>query len=195
MINFNFSQISNSFSIFSFNYLFNQKTNFQQIVKPENTEIKEIIQQKRDVKTTLSGSKIKIIENLNEDVVIYFFIQKEQTTHSAWNLVLPIAKGLKTNKIILFSLGNFALQGSGGGLNSTKSIFYSAKKLKEKGFQVLFSPKVINNNNLLNEFLFLDSNLTLDDLDKNSITLYNYEKDIFEEILKQYNTIEQEYGF
>jgi hypothetical protein len=194
MFNFNISQIANSFSIFSFNYSVKKEIESQKKEQIQKKEDNESVSHKRDYKTTMSGSKIELIGKLNEDIVIYLFIQKEKENGISWNLVVPIVKCLTSNTILQYGLGFFALQGSGGGLNSTNSIFISAKKLKEKGYNVIFSPRVIKNNQLLKEFEYCDNNLTLDDLDKNSIPLCNYLiNDTFESIYKKYNEFIERY--
>jgi hypothetical protein len=194
MFNFNISQIANSFSIFSFNYSVKKEIESQKKEQIQKKEDNESVSDKRDYKTTMSGSKIELIGRLNEDIVIYLFIQKEKENGISWNLVVPIVKCLTSNTILQYGLGFFALQGSGGGLNSTNSIFISAKKLKEKGYNVIFSPRVIKNNQLLKEFEYCDNNLTLDDLDKNSIPLCNYLiNDTFISIYKKYNEFIERY--
>lgn len=194
MFNFNISQIANSFSIFSFNYSVKKEIESQKKEQIQKKEDNESVSDKRDYKTTMSGSKIELIGRLNEDIVIYLFIQKEKENGISWNLVVPIVKCLTSNTILQYGLGFFALQGSGGGLNSTNSIFISAKKLKEKGYNVIFSPRVIKNNQLLKEFEYCDNNLTLDDLDKNSIPLCNYLiNDTFVSIYKKYNEFIERY--
>ena len=139
MFNFNISQIANSFSIFSFNYSVKKEIESPKKEQIQKKEDNESVSDKRDYKTTMSGSKIELIGKLNEDIVIYLFIQKEKENGISWNLVVPIVKCLTSNTILQYGLGFFALQGSGGGLNSTNSIFISAKKLKEKGYNVIFS--------------------------------------------------------
>lgn len=194
MFNFNISQIANSFSIFSFNYSVKKEIESQKKEQIQKKEDNESVSDKRDYKTTMSGSKIELIGRLNEDIVIYLFIQKEKENGISWNLVVPIVKCLTSNTILQYGLGFFALQGSEGGLNSTNSIFISAKKLKEKGYNVIFSPRVIKNNQLLKEFEYCDNNLTLDDLDKNSIPLCNYLiNDTFISIYKKYNEFIERY--
>ena len=194
MFNFNISQIANSFSIFSFNYSVKKEIESQKKEQIQKKEDNESVSDKRDYKTTMSGSKIELIGRLNEDIVIYLFIQKEKENGISWNLVVPIVKCLTSNTILQYGLGFFALQGSGGGLNSTNSIFISAKKLKEKGYNVIFSPRVIKKNQLLKEFEYCDNNLTLDDLDKNSIPLCNYLiNDTFISIYKKYNEFIERY--
>ena len=194
MFNFNISQIANSFSIFSFNYSVKKEIESPKKEQIQKKEDNESVSDKRDYKTTMSGSKIELIEKLEEDIVIYLFIQKEKENGISWNLVVPIVKCLTSNTILQYGLGFFALQGSGGGLNSTNSIFISAKKLKEKGYNVIFSPRVIKNNQLLKEFEYCDNNLTLDDLDKNSIPLCNYLiNDTFVSIYKKYNEFIERY--
>ena len=179
MFNFNISQIANSFSIFSFNYSVKKEIESPKKEQIQKKEDNESVSDKRDYKTTMSGSKIELIGKLNEDIVIYLFIQKEKENGISWNLVVPIVKCLTSNTILQYGLGFFALQGSGGGLNSTNSIF---------------SPRVIKNNQLLKEFEYCDNNLTLDDLDKNSIPLCNYLiNDTFVSIYKKYNEFIERY--
>jgi len=154
-------------------------------------EIEEFVKMERDYKTTLSGSSLELIQSFNEDVIIYLFIQKE-TESGAWNLVAPIVKGVKTNKIFQFGLGYFALQGSGGGLNNTDSLFYYSKKLKEKGYNIDIIPKVISNE-LISDFEYWDTELTLNDLDEKSLHLYNYSKGKFNSIICEYNRLNDKY--
>lgn len=132
MFNLDISQITNSFSIFSFNYSTKKEIVSQKIEQIQKEEDKKSISDKRDYKTTMSGSKIELIEKLEEDIVIYLFIQKEKENGISWNLIAPIVKCLTSNTILQYGLGFFALQGSGGGLNSTNSIFYFSKKTKRK---------------------------------------------------------------
>ena len=76
MFNLDISQITNSFSIFSFNYSTKKEIVSQKIEQIQKEEDKKSISDKRDYKTTMSGSKIELIEKLEEDIVIYLFIQK-----------------------------------------------------------------------------------------------------------------------
>lgn len=195
MFNFNISQIANSFSIFSFNYSAKKEIISTEIELTQKNDEKEIMpRKKREYKNILEISKIKLIENYNEDICIYFFIQKESSNHSSWNLILPLVKGLNTNRLLQYRLGNFCLQG-GGGLLTTKNIFYSANKLREKGYKVYSSAKVIDNN-LLHDFLYLDTELTLNNLDEKSELLYHYCKtDPFEWIFNQYKNLVKENSF
>ena len=71
MFNFNISQIANSFSIFSFNYSVKKEIESQKKEQIQKKEDNESVSDKRDYKTTMSGSKIELIGRLNEDIVIY----------------------------------------------------------------------------------------------------------------------------
>ena len=195
MFNFNISQIANSFSIFSFNYSAKNEIISTEIELTQKNDEKEIMpRKKREYKNILEISKIKLIENYNEDICIYFFIQKESSNHSSWNLILPLVKGLNTNRLLQYRLGNFCLQG-GSRLLATKNIFYSANKLRKKGYKVYSSAKIIDNN-LLDDFLYLDTELTLNSLDKKSELLYHYCKiDPFEGIFNQYKNLVKENSF
>ncbi len=98
MFNLDISQITNSFSIFSFNYSTKKEIISTEIELTQKNDEKEIMpRKKREYKNILEISKIKLIENYNEDIYIYFFIQKESSNHSSWNLILPLVKGLNTN--------------------------------------------------------------------------------------------------
>ena len=78
MFNLDISQITNSFSIFSFNYSLKKEIESQKKEQIQKKEDNESVSDKRDYKTTMSGSKIELIGKLNEDIVIYLFIQKEK---------------------------------------------------------------------------------------------------------------------
>ncbi len=88
--------------------------------------------------------------------------------------------------------GYFGLQGSGGGMNSTDSLFYHSKKLKEKGYNVNIIPKVIENK-LIHDFEYFDNNLTINDLYLKSIHLFNYSKGKHSSIKDEFNRLNQKY--
>lgn len=94
--------------------------------------------------------------------------------------------------MIQFGLGYFALQGSGSGMNNTDSLFYHAKKLKEKGYNVSIIPKVIDNK-LIHDFEYFDNELTINDLDLKSIHLFNYSKGKHSSIKDEFNRLNQKY--
>lgn len=191
MFSFNFSQLKNTLNSFN---IFNISFSLNKVLKVDETNndklvdnIEEIIQLPiyKDYKTTLDGGYINLIQNLNKDILIYLFIEKERK-HGAWNLVAPIVISQDTNEVLLqYGLHYFALQGCGGGLNNTKSILYHAKKLQDKGYKVQIYPKVVKSK-LISDFEYWDSEVNLNDLKNNSIHLFNYRKDIFESIYSTY---------
>lgn len=194
MISFSLNQLKNTINSFNiFNISINLDKSKNDINLKENIIIEEKVKEpiKRDHKTTLSGLNLDLIENFNEDVIIYLFIQK-QVDSSTWNLIAPIIRGIKTNKLIQFVLGYFGLQGSGGGMNSTDSLFYHSKKLKEKGYNVNIIPKVIENK-LIHDFEYFDNNLTINDLHLKSIHLFNYSKGKHSSIKDEFNRLNQKY--
>ncbi|MGY0425694.1 MAG: hypothetical protein ACWIPI_02545, partial [Polaribacter sp.] len=119
MINLNYNGIKNTLSPFN---LFNIFININRGVNkkcPEliiENESATPIEEKpifKDYKTTLGGWNIDLIDKINENVIVYFFIQKTKDS-SAWNLVAPVILEKSTGKINQYGLGYFALEGSGG---------------------------------------------------------------------------------
>jgi hypothetical protein len=146
----------------------------------------------KDYKTLLGRSDIELIDKINDNVIVYLFIQKSKSS-SEWNLVAPIIWEKSTGKISQFGLGDFALEGCGGGIKNTNYILCLLKKHCEKGFNVSLLPKVIDNE-LLISFEFVDSGTKLIDLIDKSIDLINYRKDAFKWIFKQYSELTFKYG-
>ena len=196
MISINFNNIKNtlaSFSIFSISI--NRGENKKNDEPKEEIELK-IIEEKQklrfiDYKTTLGRSGIDLIEKIDDDILVYFFIQKDKDS-SAWNLVVPVILEKSTGKINQFGQGYFALEGSGGGLSNTDSIMYHLKNHKERGYRVSIIPKVVDNK-LLDDFEYVDSNVKLSNLIENSIDLINYRKNSFEWIFRKYAELMRKY--
>jgi len=164
------------------------KTEFDNLNIPLNIEPTK--HQLIDNKTTLGGWEINKISHINSDINVYLFIEKEKD-RSAWNLIAPVIQEKDTNKIYQYGLEYFALEGCGGGIHNTKDMIYLLKELSRKGIQVNIIPKVVAND-LIHEFEYADSGVTLSDLIEKSIDLVNYRKGSFEWIYKQYNEIMNE---
>ncbi|MDM8173663.1 hypothetical protein QT327_04685 [Olivibacter sp. 47] len=156
----------------------------------ENDERLEVpeIKGSQDFKTLLSGSQIELVRKLKSDLDVYLLISKEQSLGSEWHLVMPIIRQRSSGKIYEFSDATFALQGSGGGLGNMKSLLYNLSSVEQKGFNITISPKLIGND-ILEKFLYVDNELTLDFVLKNSVDLLTYRKGIFERIYSQYEEL------
>lgn len=198
MINFSFNNTKNTLSSIS---LFNISINLKKESKAvppqieeshQNEKIENKINQWHDYKTPLSGNEISYIEDFKENITTYLFIQKALTI-GAWNLVVPIIKGDESKRFLEFGLGYFALQGCGGGLNNTDTLFYYLEKHKNKGYNVAILPKVIEST-YLDDFQYLDSNVKLETLLENSIDLINYRKGKLDWIFKEYIRLLNKYS-
>lgn len=177
-------------SLFSFTFL-NVSNNFNKKEKSEilNLEAIEIIDKItfREPKTTLSTNHFNLLNKINGNVIVYLFIQKNRSS-SAWNLIAPVVLEKETGKFFQFGLGYFSLQGSGGGLSNTCSLFSHLRKLKERGFQVEILPKIVRTS-LMSDFEYLDSGIKLQDLLDSSIDLINYRKESFSWIYQEYQRL------
>ncbi|MGB3468645.1 MAG: hypothetical protein WBA74_25395 [Cyclobacteriaceae bacterium] len=195
MINFSFNGIKNS--MFSFTF-FNFSITSGNEKKPEVQRVENIAEEPcrlsenepspkefTDYKTTLCRWDIKLIDEVEDDVTLYLFIQKRTEKISSWNLITPVVLENTTGKISQFDSGCFALQGSGGGLSNTRLLMYYLQLHREKGFKVYVVPKVVDNQ-LLDSFEYTDSGTTLSDILHNSTDLINYQKNQFKWIYKQY---------
>lgn len=200
MFNLNFNGIKNTLSTYNlFNFSFNFFLNFEKKknIKQELDSIEQTIQNIKEVqiysdhKTTLSGSCTDRIEKLTDDLRVYLFIQKNKES-SAWNLVAPVIYECSTGEVTQYSLGYFALQGSGGGLGSISSMFYHLKNHIKKGYKVSIFPKVVDNT-ILKNFEYVDSGLKLQDVIDKSTRLIHYQKDVFKWIYKQYIELVDKY--
>jgi hypothetical protein len=196
MINLNYNGIKStlsSFNVFNISINIGVDKKISELII-ENESITQIEQKPvfKDYKTTLGGWNIDLIDKINDNIIVYFFIQKTKDS-SAWNLVAPVIIEKSTGKISQYGLGYFALEGSGGGLSNMSSIMYYLKKHREKGYEVSLLPKIVENE-LLSNYEFVDSGIKLTDLTENSISLINYRKEAFEWIYKQYNELVVEYG-
>ncbi|MCL6220418.1 hypothetical protein [Zunongwangia pacifica] len=193
MINLNYNGIKNTLSSV-FNIPIDRGLNKENSeLEMENESIIEIEDKPifKDYKTTLGGWNIDLIDKINDNVIVYFFIQKTKDS-SAWNLVAPVILEKSTGKINQYGLGYFALEGSGGGLSNMSSIMFYLKKHREKGYEVSLLPKIVENK-LLSDYEFVDSGIKLTDLTENSIDLINYRKESFKWIYKQYNELLSKY--
>lgn len=114
-------------------------------------------------------------------------------TSGAWNLVVPVVKGDESKRFLEFALGSFALQGCGGGLNNTDTLFYYLEKHINKGYNVTILPKVIEST-YLDDFQYLDSNVKIETLLENSIDLINYRKGKLDWIFKEYIRLSNKYS-
>ena len=192
MVNLSYNGIKNTIASFNlFSISINRGKNEGEI-QLEEKEGKELhvankIPEFMDNKTTLGGWNINLVNKISDDIIVYFFIQKEKS-YSSWNLVAPVILEKSTGKIYQYGLGYFALEGCGGGLRNTKSIIYNLKRHMEKGFQVSIIPKVVDNA-LLRSFEYVDSGTRLSDLLEKSTDLISYRKDTFEMIYKQYQEL------
>jgi hypothetical protein len=171
-----------SFTFFNLSNNFNKKEK-SKILNLESTETIDRINF-TESKTTLSTNQFHLIDNINDNVIVYLFIQKDKKS-SAWNLIAPIVEEKRTGKIFQFALGYFALQGSGGGISNICSLFSHLRNLKERGFKVDILPKIADTS-LINDFEYIDSGIKLQDLLNDSIDLINYRKEKFSEIYKEY---------
>lgn len=198
MFKFSFNNFSNTISAFNlFNFSINlNKKNAKVQLHPEESVQKEItnneINKWRDYKTALHGGEISYIGDLKENITIYLFIQKTPTS-GAWNLVVPVVKGDESQRFLEFALGSFALQGCGGGLNNTDTLFYYLEKHINKGYNVTILPKVIEST-YLDDFQYLDSNVKIETLLENSIDLINYRKGKLDWIFKEYIRLSNKYS-
>ena len=125
MFKFSFNNFSNTISAFNlFNFSINlNKKNAKVQLHPEESVQKEITNNEIN----------KWRGDLKENITIYLFIQKTPTS-GAWNLVVPVVKGDESKRFLEFALGSFALQGCGGGLNNTDTLFYYLEKHINKGY-------------------------------------------------------------
>lgn len=171
-----------SFTFFNLSNNFNKKEK-SKILNLESTETIDRINF-TESKTTLSTNQFHLIDNINDNVIVYLFIQKDKKS-SAWNLIAPIVEEKRTGKIFQFALGYFALQGSGGGISNICSLFSHLRNLKERGFKVDILPKIADTS-LINDFEYIDSGIKLQDLLNDSIDLINFRKEKFSEIYKEY---------
>lgn len=198
MFKFSFNNLSNTIGAFNFiNFSINlNKKNAKVQLQPEESVQKEItnnnIKKWHDYKTGLHGGEISYIRDFKENITIYLFIQKTPTL-GAWNLVVPVIKGDESKRFLEFSLGSFALQGCGGGLNNTDTLFYYSEKHKNEGYNVTILPKIIEST-YLDDFQYLDSNVKFDTLLENSIDLINYRKGEFVWIFKEYIRLLNKYS-
>ncbi|GAB1856142.1 hypothetical protein MHTCC0001_09770 [Flavobacteriaceae bacterium MHTCC 0001] len=194
IFNLSFNGIKNTLNSFSvFNISFNKKEEISKI--SENVEERPVSLKEKapsDYKTTLGGWNLNIIDKIEDDLIVYLFIQKE-TKSSAWNLVAPIVLEKSTGKINQYGLGYFALQGMGGGLSNTSSLFFRLKNHKSKGFKVSILPKIVNSE-LLSKYEYVDGGVKLSDLIENSLDLINYRKEPFDWIYKQYIELLEKYN-
>ncbi|GIQ57863.1 hypothetical protein Flavo103_09990 [Flavobacterium collinsii] len=188
MFKLEFNGVKNS--LFSLT-LFNVSNNFNNKEKNEalNLETTQIIEKItfKEPKTTLSTNHFDLLDKINGDVIVYLFIQNEKNS-SAWNLISPIVKEKETGRIFQFGLGYFALQGSGGGLSNTCSLFRYLRKLKDKGGQVDILPKIAKTS-LMSDFEYFDSGIKLQDLIDSSVDLINYRKESFLWIYLEYQRL------
>lgn len=191
MINIDFNGFKEVFfspSLINISFNINKKSKEEIIHKSEDIIVKK---EYCDYKTTLGGWGLNEIKKFNEDITVYLFIQKFKTS-SAWNLVAPFVQGDRTNKNIQYGLGYFALEGLGGGIGNTDMLMFHLHNHKKKNYKVNIIPLVIENE-LLSDFEFVDSGVTLSNLLENSIPLINYRKDSFDWIYNQYNKLIDEY--
>ena len=190
MINFNYSEIKNTIASFTlFNFDFGKKIEKQLNELSSEKILEESIekQKPKDYKTTLSGTKISLIEKMNGDLFAYLLIEKNKE-HSSWNMVIPVIIEKNTNTMYQYSSGCFALEGSGGGLSNTSSILRYLRLHKNKGFNVSIVPKVVDND-LLNNFKYVDGGVDLSMLLEKSTDLILYRKNEFEWIYSQYQEL------
>ncbi len=192
MINFNhgIKNIIGSFTLFNFDFGKKEKNKLDEF--PQEKIFKESVEkyEPTDYKTTLGGTKISLIDKINEDLCAYLLIEKNKE-HSAWNMVILVIIGKDTGLMYQYSNGCFALEGSGGGLSNTRSILRYLKLHKNKGFDVSIIPKVVDND-LLKKFEYVDGGVYLSTILKNSIDLILYRKNEFEWIYFQYQELIKE---
>jgi len=188
MIHINFNGIKTtlaSLTFFSLNISFSnnssEKEKFEEL--PEKM-MKPIFKIK---KTTLCSSRVSQIQQFKDDLNVYFFVGEEKELNS-WNLVSPILEEKSSGRITQYGLGQFALEGCGGGLNRTDSIMYQLKNQKDKGYQIHMRPLIVDNE-LLRNFEFIDSGTKLSDLINNSTDLDLYSKESFKWIHNQYRVM------
>lgn len=192
MISFNFGGAKfTGITINLFNITFNKKKNNTDEHDPEKPlplELKPIKKQKYvEYKTTLGGSHISKIGQLEGNIIVYLFIEKTKEV-SFWNLVAPVILDERTNEAYDFELGCFALQGCGGGLSNMDSMFYHVAKLQSKGYKVSVIPKIIDNE-LLEAYSYIDSNVKLEDLIRESNKLIECRKNEFISIQEKFEEL------
>ena len=196
MINLNnFTAVKNTlFSINFFGSLSNvdKKKNtckFEPSSDSDSEESKPI--KLTDHKTTLNGYSFNYIKEINKDIVVFIFIQKEKE-YSSRHIVAPLIKECITRRTIQFNLCTFSLEGIGGGLGKTETLFHFLKLHFDKGFKVSVIPKVVNSQ-ILNDFQYFDSGLKYQDLVDSSIDLVNYRKGSLEYVFRQYSKLIKTY--
>jgi len=192
MINLNYNGIKNTLISFSLlNINIGKKVENKKVVENKISENNIILHNPKDYKTTLGGTKINLIDKMIGNLSVYLFIEKEKE-NNFWNMVVPVIIEKNTNKMYQYKNGCFALEGSGGGLSNTSSIIRYLKLHTEKGYNVSIAPKVIENE-LLNNFNFIDSQVNLDTLIEKSTDLILYRKNEFEWIYFQYEKLISEF--
>jgi hypothetical protein len=191
MFNLNLNGIKNDLNPIIF---FNASINFFNRKKPTDYSVqiptkpikvkKEVF---NDLKTTLSGSKVDIVENIKTNLTVYFFIEKESECgirHS----VVPVLLEDTTSEYYQFNSAYFDLQGSGTGLGKVDSLMYYLKKLMKRGYKAELAIRVVDNE-LLNRFRYIDSKVSLNYLIENSTPLIMYRKDDLKDIYNQYQEL------
>jgi len=137
-----------------------------------------------DYKTLLGGGKVSLIDQIEEDIDVYFFIEKEKR-FSAWNMVVPIIITRDKKTTYQYKRGHFALQGSGTGLSKMDSIILYLKRHENKGYKIDIKVRVVDAN-MLSSFEYHDSRVEIEDLIESSYDLCYYQKNEFKWVYKQY---------
>jgi len=126
----------------------------------------------RKTKALYSSKGFEKINDFRGDLIVYFLIDQEPTVASSWNRVDPVVQEQITGSYIHFGF-HFCFQG-GGSLSNMKSLFSFLKKYqKETKNNVWLIPKVTIDDSYLDEFKYVDSKYTLQDILENTIDLVN----------------------
>lgn len=144
----------------------------------DNSNIQSEVTEKdeyADYKSSMGSSGMKYIDLFKGDLIAYLFIEKEHKGGDYYSLVSPVIKEKLSGQYIQLGITSFALQG-GGGKNMTEDLFLKLKKYEdERNAFATIVPMVIDSK-FINDFEYMESKLSLDDMIKNAENLLNYHK-------------------
>lgn len=126
----------------------------------------------------LNGLHDKITES--RETIVYLIVEKNPST--SWNLIMPVVYNTQTDHWTVFTR-NCSLQGCGGGLNNTTSIFHNVRKAKRLGYKVAISARVCDNDKMKK---LRTRQIGIKDLLDSSFALENYATNQFKEINQTY---------
>ena len=125
-----------------------------------------------DYKTSRGIVDIDYIDLFKGELIAYLFIEKNNV-EGHYSLISPVIREKLSGQYIRFGTESFALQG-GEGKRYTRSLLLKLKKYEqERNFFVPIVLKVIESK-LINDFEYMESKLTLDDMINNSENILNY---------------------